>query len=58
MGEVMLHSFCPDFPHCQDGDLPKTGVNIDPTGNLYENSNAETFQLTPDSASPLVGDSR
>jgi len=52
-GEVMLHSFCPDFPHCQDGDLPMTGVTIDPTGNLYGNSNAETFQLTPDSASPI-----
>jgi uncharacterized repeat protein (TIGR03803 family) len=45
--ETVLHSFCSDFPHCQDGDLPVAGLAIDNAGNLYGATTTTTFELSP-----------
>jgi uncharacterized repeat protein (TIGR03803 family) len=45
--EAILHSFCADFPHCQDGDLPSAGLTLDNAGNLYGATNTTTFELSP-----------
>jgi len=45
--ETVLHSFCADFPHCQDGDLPVAGLAVDKAGNLYGTTTTTTFELSP-----------
>jgi hypothetical protein len=45
--ETILHSFCPNFPRCTDGDLPESTPVFDVSGNLYGTTNSTTFRLLP-----------
>ena len=45
--EVILHSFCKDFPHCNDGTSVWDTAALDSKGNLYDFSSAGVFQMTP-----------
>lgn len=49
--EVILHSFCANFPHCADGDLPMRSPLLGPLGNVYGNSDIAIFRLKPEPAS-------
>jgi uncharacterized repeat protein (TIGR03803 family) len=42
---TVLHSFCPDFPECTDGDLPRRGLVLDSSGSLYGTTQVNLFQL-------------
>jgi uncharacterized repeat protein (TIGR03803 family) len=43
--EIILHSFCPDYPQCSDGGAPFKGVTFDASGNLYGTVSANIFRL-------------
>jgi uncharacterized repeat protein (TIGR03803 family) len=45
--EAILHSFCKDFPHCNDGTSVWDTAALDSKGNLYDFSSAGVFQMTP-----------
>jgi uncharacterized repeat protein (TIGR03803 family) len=52
--EIVLHSFCPKYPNCLDGDLPVAGLVFDQKGNLYgttagggANGAGVVFELAP-----------
>jgi uncharacterized repeat protein (TIGR03803 family) len=51
--ETILHDFCSNPPHCQDGASPTSAPVFDAAGNLYGSSNTATFQLTPDPTTVL-----
>jgi uncharacterized repeat protein (TIGR03803 family) len=48
--ETILHSFCKNFPDCNDGALPSTTVVIDRAGDVYGASNTAAFELIPSGA--------
>ncbi len=53
--EQVLYSFCPNRPHCSDGDLPAAGVTFDSSGNLFgttsqggfDNQWGTVYELSP-----------
>ena len=45
--EKILHSFCQGGGRCSDGSLPWDTPVLDPEGNLYDDSNAGIFEMTP-----------
>ena len=45
--ETILHSFCQNFPHCPDGTGVWDTPVLDRQGNLYDDSSAGIFQMTP-----------
>jgi uncharacterized repeat protein (TIGR03803 family) len=45
--EAILHSFCKNFPRCNDGASVWDTAALDSKGNLYDFTSAGVFQMTP-----------
>ena len=45
--EIILHSFCKDFPRCKDGTSSWDTPAVDRKGNLYDDSSAGIFEMIP-----------
>jgi len=45
--ETIIHNFCPDYPTCSDGDLPREGVTVDKVGSVFGTTGYTTFELSP-----------
>jgi uncharacterized repeat protein (TIGR03803 family) len=59
--ETVLYSFCPNYPHCNDGFDPSAGLIIDASGNLYGTTYAGgagslgvVFKVAPDGTQTVL----